>query len=160
MPCIWYFSIRGLRSERNLIHLNLSVSIGIFQVIFLAGIEATSNKVTNHKLYLSLSLSLSLSFSLSLSLSLSLALFTLALALSLSPSWFVLLFVFQSHLLIFVCTLSLFELVCLFLSTLIFSSGGVYSRGGFSSLFLTRNFCVDACWGTVPLRHGHHGLSK
>ncbi|XP_015756752.1 PREDICTED: adhesion G-protein coupled receptor D1-like [Acropora digitifera] len=37
--------LSGLRSERNLIHLNLSVAIGIFQVIFLAGIEATTNKV-------------------------------------------------------------------------------------------------------------------
>lgn len=36
---------RGLRSERNLIHLNLSLSIGTFQIIFLAGIEATSNEV-------------------------------------------------------------------------------------------------------------------
>lgn len=36
---------RGLRSERNLIHLNLSLSIGAFQIIFLAGIEATGNEV-------------------------------------------------------------------------------------------------------------------
>lgn len=35
----------GLRSERNLIHLNLSLSIGTFQIIFLAGIEATSNEI-------------------------------------------------------------------------------------------------------------------
>ncbi|XP_068744277.1 adhesion G protein-coupled receptor L4-like [Montipora capricornis] len=37
--------LSGLRSEKNLIHLNLSVAIGIFQIIFLAGIEATSNKI-------------------------------------------------------------------------------------------------------------------
>lgn len=35
----------GVRSERNLIHVNLSLSIGIFQIIFLSGIEATSNEV-------------------------------------------------------------------------------------------------------------------
>ncbi|XP_020624322.1 adhesion G protein-coupled receptor L3-like [Orbicella faveolata] len=37
--------LSGVRSERNLIHVNLSLSIGIFQIIFLAGIEATSNEV-------------------------------------------------------------------------------------------------------------------
>ena len=45
---IWDFSFKlhsGVRSERNLIHANLSLSIGIFQIIFLAGIEATSNEV-------------------------------------------------------------------------------------------------------------------
>ncbi|XP_022779945.1 adhesion G protein-coupled receptor L4-like [Stylophora pistillata] len=38
-------ALSGLRSERNLIHLNLSLSIGIFQIIFLAGIEATNNEI-------------------------------------------------------------------------------------------------------------------
>lgn len=41
----YFHYYRGLRSERNLIHLNLSLSIGTFQIIFLAGIEATSNEV-------------------------------------------------------------------------------------------------------------------
>ena len=43
----WYCLIvfRGLSSERNIIHANLLASMAVYQVIFLAGIEPTGNKV-------------------------------------------------------------------------------------------------------------------
>ncbi|XP_032234741.2 adhesion G-protein coupled receptor D1 isoform X2 [Nematostella vectensis] len=45
LSVIIFTCVTGLRSKRNMIHLNLAINVGIVQVIFLAGIEATSNLV-------------------------------------------------------------------------------------------------------------------
>ena len=47
-----FYSFSGARSERNFIHVNLAVAIGLAQVTFLAGIDETGYKVTWHKITL------------------------------------------------------------------------------------------------------------